>query len=159
MAEEQKTTRVRYDRLREIEISMQQHWEQNPETYINVDAPADYQSMTTEQKNAGKYMATFPVPYMNGYLHVGHAFSMSKAEYQVRYQRQRGKHALFPFGFHCTGMPIQAAANRLKTEITTGKTRSVQPTEAPKTEEEPKKEEAKGKKGAKAVAVVRVPPT
>jgi leucyl-tRNA synthetase len=31
---------------------------------------------------------------------------MSKAEFQVRYQRQLGKRVLFPFGFHCTGMPI-----------------------------------------------------
>ncbi|CAN0181867.1 unnamed protein product [Discosporangium mesarthrocarpum] len=35
----------------------------------------------------------------------------------VQYQRLKGKNALFPFGFHCTGMPIQAAANKLKGEI------------------------------------------
>jgi len=66
-------------------------------------------------------------------------------------------------------MPIQAAANRLKKEIESGKTRSEQPKEAPVVEE--KKEEqipkggkqgkAKGgdKKDAKAPAVVKVPPT
>ena len=59
---------------------------------------------------------------MNGYLHLGHAFSMSKAEFQIRYQRQRGKKVLFPQGFHCTGMPIQAAAGRLKREIESGQT-------------------------------------
>lgn len=32
-----------------------------------------------------KYMASFPFPYMNGYLHVGHLFSMSKAEFSARY--------------------------------------------------------------------------
>ncbi len=47
---------------------------------------------------------------------------MSKCEFQVRYQRQLGKKVLFPFGFHCTGMPIQASANRLKREISLGKT-------------------------------------
>lgn len=26
-----------------------------------------------------KYMATFPYPYMNGRLHLGHAYSMTKA--------------------------------------------------------------------------------
>ena len=56
-------------------------------------------------------MVTFPYPYMNGYLHIGHAFSISKAEYMVRYQKQKGKTALWPFGFDCTGMPIQGAAN------------------------------------------------
>ena len=66
-----------------------------------------------------KYFVTFPYPYMNGRLHLGHAFSMTKAEFAVRYQRLRGKNALWPFAFHCTGMPIQAAANKLKEEIAT----------------------------------------
>jgi leucyl-tRNA synthetase len=60
---------------------------------------------------------TFPYPYMNGRLHLGHAFSLTKAEFTARFQRLRGKNVLFPFGFHCTGMPIQAAANKLKAEI------------------------------------------
>jgi len=34
-----------------------------------------------------------------------------------RYQKLLGKNVLFPFGFHCTGMPIQAAANKLKDEM------------------------------------------
>ena len=29
----------------------------------------------------------------------------------------KGKRALFPFAFHCTGMPIQAAANKLRREL------------------------------------------
>lgn len=77
-------------------------------------------------------MAAFPYPYMNGFLHLGHAFSMSKAEFMTRFQKQIGKNALYPFGFHCTGMPIQAAANRLKKEIETDNTRSNQPTEEEK---------------------------
>lgn len=64
-------------------------------------------------------MVTFPYPYMNGRLHLGHAFSVTKAEFTARFQRLLGKNVLFPFGFHCTGMPIQAAANRLKSEIET----------------------------------------
>lgn len=115
-----KTPGARYDRLREIETHQQKIWAANPELYQNCNAAEDYQSMTMEQKNNSKYFATFPYPYMNGQLHLGHAFSMSKAEFQIRYQRQRGRNALFPFGFHCTGMPIQAAANRLKREITSG---------------------------------------
>lgn len=42
-----------------------------------------------------------------------------QSEFVVQYQRLKGKNALFPFGFHCTGMPIQAAANKLKSEIDT----------------------------------------
>jgi leucyl-tRNA synthetase len=44
---------------------------------------------------------------MNGRLHLGHVFSISKAEFAVGYRRLKGKRALFPFGFHCTGMPIK----------------------------------------------------
>ncbi|CAE7736638.1 leuS, partial [Symbiodinium sp. KB8] len=64
-----------------------------------------------------KFMCTFPYPYMNGRLHLGHAFTISKAEFAARYQRLQGKQVLFPFAFHCTGMPIQAAANKLKLEL------------------------------------------
>jgi len=62
-------------------------------------------------------LGTFPYPYMNGKLHLGHAFSVTKAEFAARYQRMLGKKVLFPFSFHCTGMPIQAAANKLKREL------------------------------------------
>ena len=103
---------------------MQKIWQQSPNDYNQIDAPLDYNKKTFEQKNNEKFMVTFPYPYMNGYLHLGHAFSMSKAEFMVRYQKQKGKTALWPFGFHCTGMPIQGAANRLRMEIESGKTRS-----------------------------------
>ena len=48
---------------------------------------------------------------------------MSKCVFQVRYQRQLGKNVLFPFSFHCTGMPMHAAAKRLRREIEQGKTK------------------------------------
>jgi len=63
------------------------------------------------------FMVTFPYPYSNGHLHIGHAFSLSKAMFRAQYERHMGKNVLFPFAFHCTGMPIQAAANKLKAEI------------------------------------------
>jgi len=158
MTEEQKAPRARFDRLREIETTMQKIWAQDPEKHSHANVPED--------KTKEKYMVTFPYPYMNGYLHLGHAFSMSKAEFQARYQRQKGKVALFPFGFHCTGMPIQASANRLKAEITQGKTRSEQPkVEEVKAVEEKPAEVPKGGKKGKAKAddkkekAVVVPPT
>ena len=64
-----------------------------------------------------KYFETFPYPYMNGKLHLGHAFSLSKCEFNARYKKINGFNVLFPFGFHCTGMPICAAAEKLKFEI------------------------------------------
>ena len=60
---------------------------------------------------------------------------MSKCEFQIRYQKQRGKNVLFPFAFHCTGMPIHAAARRLKREIEQGKTQRNCPCEHPATPE------------------------
>ena len=54
---------------------------------------------------------------MNGRLHLGHSFSLSKADFAAGYQRLRGKRVLFPFGYHCTGMPIKASADKLKKEI------------------------------------------
>lgn len=40
-------------------------------------------------------------------------------QYAVRYNRLLGKKVLFPFGFHCTGMPIKACADKLKREMET----------------------------------------
>ena len=54
---------------------------------------------------------------MNGRLHLGHTFSLSKCEFSVGYQRLKGKKCLFPFGLHCTGMPIKACADKLKREM------------------------------------------
>lgn len=54
---------------------------------------------------------------MNGRLHLGHTFSFSKCEFAIGYQRLHGKNCLFPFGFHCTGMPIKACADKLAREI------------------------------------------
>lgn len=60
-------------------------------------------------------MFTFAMPYMNGPLHMGHLFTMMKAELASRFhESETGQRALFPFGFHCTGMPIYAAACKLK---------------------------------------------
>lgn len=46
------------------------------------------------------YLATFPMPYMSGRLHLGHLFTLLKADIAVRYQRLNGKNALLPFAFH-----------------------------------------------------------
>lgn len=54
---------------------------------------------------------------MNGTLHAGHSFSVSKVEFAAGVARMQGKRALFPMGFHCTGMPIKACADKLVNEI------------------------------------------
>jgi len=82
-----------------------------------MDAPKDINVDERDEKD--KYLVTFPYPYMNGKLHLGHAFSLTKAEFQARFQRMLGKKVLFPFSFHCTGMPISAAAKKLGIEMET----------------------------------------
>jgi leucyl-tRNA synthetase len=64
-----------------------------------------------------KFFVTFCYPYMNGLLHLGHAFTISRAEFIARYKRQCGYNVLFPQGFHGTGMPIVSAAYRVHQEL------------------------------------------
>ncbi|CAF1142501.1 unnamed protein product, partial [Didymodactylos carnosus] len=94
---------------RDIEKQIQKKWQGMK--IFEVDAPAN------STNNSNKYFVTFPYPYMNGRLHLGHTFSLSKCEFAVGYQRLKGKHCLFPFGFHCTGMPIRACADKLQREL------------------------------------------
>ena len=56
-----------------------------------------------------KWFGTFAYPYMNGTLHLGHAFTISKMEFAAGFERMRGKNVLFPLGWHATGMPIRVS--------------------------------------------------
>lgn len=53
----------------------------------------------------------------NGVLHVGHAFSDSKVEFMVGWERMKGKRVLWPQGYHCTGLPIKASADKIAKEV------------------------------------------
>ena len=64
-----------------------------------------------------KYFITFPYPYMNGKLHLGHLYSVTKADFTAYFKRIQGYNVLFPFSFHCTGMPISASASKLSQEL------------------------------------------
>lgn len=91
---------------------MQKIWD--ADKMFELDAPT-----TAEERLVPKFMATFPYPYMNGRLHLGHTFTLAKCEFAVGYERLKGKNAIFPFGFHCTGMPIKVAADKLAYEMET----------------------------------------
>jgi leucyl-tRNA synthetase len=112
---------TRRDTLLRIQEQVQRLWED--EHTFEVDAPEGFddcagwtsRGVTTSQKPT--FFVTFPYVYTNGPIHLGHAFSLSKAEFAVAYQRLRNRPCLFPFGFHCTGMPIQASATRLAREL------------------------------------------
>ncbi|KAM3723058.1 Leucine--tRNA ligase [Dirofilaria immitis] len=93
--------------LLEIEAKIQKLW--SDAKVFEVDASND--------KSEPKYMANIPYAYMNGRLHLGHSFTISKAEFAIGFQRLMGKRCLFPFGLHCTGMPIKVCADKLKREV------------------------------------------
>lgn len=69
------------------------------------------------RKKYPKFFGTFPYPYMNGSLHLGHAFTISKIEFAVGFERMRGRRALFPVGWHATGMPIKSASDKIIREL------------------------------------------
>jgi leucyl-tRNA synthetase len=89
---------VRRDKLIKFEKEAQKLWQDHKIHEVN---PVE---------GVKKFMVTFPYPYMNGRLHLGHAYSMSKCEFTVRYKKLKGYNALWPFSYHCTGMPIVASA-------------------------------------------------
>ena len=105
--EEKEKTYARRDKLKENEREAQKLWDKFK---MNQSDPIPGKK---------KFMVTFPFPYMNGLMHLGHAFSLTKAEFFIRFKRMKGFNVLFPFGLHCTGMPICAAAKRLKEELDT----------------------------------------
>jgi len=61
-----------------------------------------------------KFMITFPFPYMNGPLHVGHGFTATRVDAYARYKRMRGYNVLFPWAWHWTGETIAGASERVK---------------------------------------------
>ncbi|MDR2699933.1 MAG: leucine--tRNA ligase [Nitrososphaerota archaeon] len=60
-----------------------------------------------------KIMVTFPFPYMNGPLHVGHAFSASRVDVYARFKRMQGYNVLWPWSWHWTGQPLLGASQRV----------------------------------------------
>ncbi|OMP01193.1 Aminoacyl-tRNA synthetase, class Ia [Corchorus olitorius] len=109
MATEGGQSLAKRDKLLEIESKVRVRWEEGDvfkaEAHEKPPQPAE------------KFFGNFPFPYMNGYLHLGHAFSLSKLEFAAAYHRLRGANVLLPFAFHCTGMPIKASADKLAREI------------------------------------------
>ena len=99
------------DYLKKIEEQVQVEWKRK--NIFEEDAPV----AGSGKENNEKFMVTFPYPYMNGRLHLGHTFTITKCEFAVGYQSLLGNRCLFPFGFHCTGMPIKACADKLKREM------------------------------------------
>jgi len=61
-----------------------------------------------------KIFVTFPFPYMNGPLHLGHAFTALRVDVYARFKRMQGYNVLFPWAWHWTGATIAGAAKRIE---------------------------------------------
>ena len=75
---------------------------------------AESKLFEADKNKKEKYFINFPFPYINGAPHLGHGYSLLKADTMARFQRMMGKNVLFPFGFHATGEPIVGTAKRVK---------------------------------------------
>ncbi|RYP74735.1 hypothetical protein DL770_007554 [Monosporascus sp. CRB-9-2] len=109
------------DTLIAIEKKYQQEWEEKG--VFNADAPSTAEiplnSITPNElrEKFPKFYGTIAFPYTNGRLHVGHAFSFSKVEFHAGFARMKGLNVLWPQGYHCTGLPIKACADKLAKEV------------------------------------------
>lgn len=109
------------DTLTATEKKYQQKWQESgvfqPEAPSLEELPFDTTTPEELHEKHPKYFANFAYPYMNGTLHAGHSFTASKPEFTVGFHRMLGKRTLFPLGYHVTGMPIKACADKLVREI------------------------------------------
>ncbi|KAG1852611.1 hypothetical protein C8R48DRAFT_350172 [Suillus tomentosus] len=107
------------DRLIELEKIYQTKWQEEGIFEVNAPSPDELKGLSSAQvqDKYPKWFGNFPYPYMNGSLHLGHAFTISKIEFAAGYQRLLGKRVLFPHGLHATGMPIKAAADKIIREM------------------------------------------
>ncbi|KAG0251005.1 cytosolic leucyl tRNA synthetase [Mortierella polycephala] len=105
------------DALIDIEKKAQKLWEDHKAFEVDAPTVEEYADVSTIHEHHPKYLSTTAYPYMNGRLHLGHGFTISKIEFATGYHRLQGKRALFPLGWHCTGMPIRACADKLTREM------------------------------------------
>ncbi len=88
--------------LKKIEQKWQRKWEEAKIFEADPDP------------NRKKFFVTFPYPYMNGPLHVGHGFTASRVDVYARFKRMQGYNVLFPWAWHWTGQPLAGASERVR---------------------------------------------
>jgi leucyl-tRNA synthetase len=96
------------DELAADEERIRANWDENPmSSFSSTDR--------TVLPGEGE-LYTFPYPYSNGELHLGHGFTSVFYDAMARHARLRGVPVTQSFSYHLTGMPIVAAAYRLEKE-------------------------------------------
>ncbi len=61
-----------------------------------------------------KVFVTFPYPYPNGPLHVGHGFTSARLDAYARFKRMQGYNVLFPWAWHWTGEAVAGISHRVE---------------------------------------------
>ena len=109
------------DTLIAEEKRFQKQWAENHVFESNApslqDVPIDSISPADLRQKHPKFFGSMAYPYMNGRLHAGHSFTVSKIEFTSGWHRMKGQRVLYAQGYHCTGMPIKACADKLVREI------------------------------------------
>jgi len=67
----------------------------------------------TVRKREEIFSVDTPPPTVSGALHIGHVFSYTQTDFSVRYQRMRGRHVFYPFGFDDNGLPSERLVERI----------------------------------------------
>ena len=108
------------DYLQALEKKYQQQWQNEHIFEVNAPLQSELAGLLQAEthKKYPKWFGNFPYPYMNGSLHLGHAFTISKVEFAAGYERLLGKRVLFPHAFHVTGLPIKVRPHRLILQLT-----------------------------------------
>ena len=88
-------------RSAQIEEKWRKHWEEARLFEADPDRARE------------KMLVTFPYPYMNGPLHVGHTFTASRVDAYARFKRMQGYNVLWPWAWHWTGQPLLGASERV----------------------------------------------
>jgi valyl-tRNA synthetase len=64
------------------------------------------------ESEASVYSIDTPPPTASGYLHLGHVFSYSQADFIARFRRMRGQNVFYPMGYDDNGLPTERLVER-----------------------------------------------
>ncbi|PCI39507.1 MAG: valine--tRNA ligase [Elusimicrobia bacterium] len=81
---------------KEIEIKWAEKWESDKEYRYDPSVPRE-----------NTFVVDTPPPTVSGSLHMGHVFSYSQTDMNVRYQRMLGKNIFYPMGWDDNGLPTE----------------------------------------------------
>uniref|UniRef100_A0A915LWI6 leucine--tRNA ligase n=1 Tax=Meloidogyne javanica TaxID=6303 RepID=A0A915LWI6_MELJA len=77
--------RKRVGEILELEREIQKRWEETKA----------FEEESPLEEKPPKFMTSFPFPYMNGRLHLGHTFTLSKCDFAVGYYRLKGQMLIY----------------------------------------------------------------